>query len=255
MKQDMIAAQLYTLRRFLQTPSDIKEALTKVRQIGYQAVQASGLGAIEDIELKDYVDELGLTICATHVSFDQLVHHLPKVIQTHKLWGCEYVGLGMLPQIYRTSREGYETFIREFSEIGRELEADGLHLVYHNHQIEFEQHQGITGMELLLNGASDDTYSLELDTYWVQAGGANPVEWINKATGRLKVIHLKDMAIWEAKAVYAEIGQGNFNWQAIIDACRASGVQWYIVEQDECLRDAFESLTMSRAYLQNFVQG
>lgn len=249
MNQSAIAAQLYTLRNHLQTPEDIKTSLTKVKQLGYTAVQVSGLGPIDPLALKEITTELDLAICATHVSYEALQSDLPDVIRTHKLWQCDYVGLGMLPTEYRTSREGFETFVRSFAEIGRTLADSGLKLVYHNHDLEFARFGAVTGMDILLAGASAQTYSLELDTYWVQAGGANPVEWIEKAAGNLKVIHLKDMAIEGRTQVFAEVGEGNLNWSAIIAACRASGVEWYVVEQDVCKRDPFDSLGMSLAFL------
>ena len=55
------------------------------------------------------------------------------------------------------------------------------------------------------------------------------------------------MAITTEREVrYAEIGEGNLNWPAILDAAKAGGVRWYLVEQDECYgRDPFESLAIS----------
>lgn len=249
MDRPHIAAQLYTLRSQLTTPEDIGAALKRVKEIGYEAVQVSGLGPIAPAALKDLTDDLGLRICATHVSYKDLTDNLSQVIATHALWQCEYVGLGMLPEAYRSSREGYEQFVREFSQIGRQLASHGLHLVYHNHELEFARFDGQTGMDILLHGARPDTYSLELDTYWVQAGGANPVDWLRKATGNIKVVHLKDMAIVGRTQVFAEIGQGNLNWPELITACRDSGVQWYVVEQDTCPGDPFVSLSQSLSYL------
>ncbi|MCL6630865.1 MAG: GIY-YIG nuclease family protein [Armatimonadetes bacterium] len=58
-------------------------------------------------------------------------------------------------------------------------------------------------------------------------------------------VHLKDMAIQNRTQIMAEIGEGNLNWPRILDACRKAGVEWYIVEQDTCERDPFESLAIS----------
>jgi sugar phosphate isomerase/epimerase len=43
----------------------------------------------------------------------------------------------------------------------------------------------------------------------------------------------------------AEIGEGNLNWPAILQACRDASVEWYAIEQDICRRDPFESLKIS----------
>ena len=48
-----------------------------------------------------------------------------------------------------------------------------------------------------------------------------------------------------AEQVMAEVGEGNLNWPAILQACREIGVEWYAVEQDVCRRDPFESLKIS----------
>ena len=43
----------------------------------------------------------------------------------------------------------------------------------------------------------------------------------------------------------AEVGEGNLNWPSILEAAKEAGVEWYIVEQDTCQRDPFESLSIS----------
>ena len=53
------------------------------------------------------------------------------------------------------------------------------------------------------------------------------------------------MVIHEGAQIMAEVGEGNLNWPAILNACRESGVAWYAVEQDICQRDPFDSLAIS----------
>ena len=248
-----IAAQLYTLRDFLKTPEDIEKTLKKVKEIGYSSVQVSGMGPIDPCRLKDIVDKLGIMICVTHISPDRLRNDLDNVIKEHKLWDCSFVGLGSMPGEYRKGSEGYRLFIREFSDIAERIADSGLQFVYHNHKFEFEKYDGITGLEILLSETDPAAFGFELDTYWVQAGGANPVDWIRKVKGRMAVVHLKDMAIVDDQQVFAEIGEGNLDWPAIIKACRDTGVQWYAVEQDICRQDPFKSLEISFKYLGRFI--
>ena len=62
----------------------------------------------------------------------------------------------------------------------------------------------------------------------------------------MPVVHLKDMVIQgRREQVMAEVGEGNLNWPAILDACREANVEWYAIEQDICQRDPFESLAIS----------
>lgn len=249
MKKNTIAAQLYTLRDFLKTPKDVEKSLGRVKDIGYSAVQISGMGLVEPVYLKELLDSLGITCCATHISYDRLQKDLPAVVKEHQLWQCEYVGIGSMPGEYQRNRDGYARFAADASAVGRELARNGLKLIYHNHHFEFEKFDGVTAMDILMTESDPEALGFEIDTYWVQAGGANPVQWLKKAAGRLDVVHFKDMAIVDNQQVMAEIGEGNLDWPAIIGVCREIGVKWYAVEQDVCKRDPFESLAMSLAYL------
>jgi sugar phosphate isomerase/epimerase len=189
----------------------------------------------------------------THTPYERLKNDTEAVIMEHKLWNCKYIGLGSMPMEYRGSKEGFLAFARESNQIAKRIYDAGLQFAYHNHNFEFEKFDGITGMEILLNETDPEAFGFIIDTYWVQAGGANPVEWIRKVAGRMGVVHLKDMAIINSQQAFAEIGQGNLNWASIIKACRDTGVSWYAVEQDICLRDPFESLKISLEYLMNYI--
>ncbi|MDB5085769.1 MAG: sugar phosphate isomerase/epimerase [Bacilli bacterium] len=241
-----LAAQLYTVREFMKTPEDIASGLKRIKQIGYNAVQVSGIGPIEPQALKEITDSEGLTICATHIGFGDLKDNLDAVIEKHKLWGCKYVGLGGLPGEYRTSRASYVQFAKEASEIGRKLSDAGLKFIYHNHNFEFVKFDGLTGMEILLQETDPAAVDFEIDVYWVQAAGADPAAWVKKVDGRMKVVHLKDMMMNDDRQqFFAEVGEGNMNWSTILPACEQIGVEWAPVEQDRCLGNPFDSLQIS----------
>ncbi|NMA95517.1 MAG: sugar phosphate isomerase/epimerase [Clostridiales bacterium] len=245
MNNPRIAAQLYTVREYMKTADDIEKGLKKIKDMGYNAVQVSGIGKIADEALKDLVDEIGLKICVTHIPFDRMQNDIDGVIKQHKLWDCDYVGLGSMPMNARADKDSVLAFAKEANEIGRVLADNGLRFVYHNHAFEFAKFDGKTIMDILLE-ETDENFGFEIDTYWVQAGGANPVDWIYKVEGRMDVVHFKDMGMnHENKQMMTEVGEGNLNWVDIIKACNETGVKWAPVEQDICQRNPFESLEIS----------
>lgn len=245
MPETQIAAQLYTLRDFLKTPEDIARTLSRVAEIGYRAVQLSALGPIDTRELKRLCDGAGLAVCATHVRYDRLRDDLDAVVEEHEILGCPYVAIGSMPEAYRNA-EGYHRFAREASEVARRLKERGLTFGYHNHSFELERYDGETGLEVLYRDSDPAVFQGEIDTYWIQHGGGDPAAWIRRMKGRCHVLHLKDMAIRGGKEqLMAEVGEGNLNWPAILDAAREAGVRWYVVEQDTCQRDPFESIAIS----------
>ena len=244
MAASQLAAQLYTVRDFTNTPAEIATTMKKVKQLGYDAVQCSALGAIDAHELKRIVDGEGLTICATHTDYDRMRDDPQAVIDEHNLWGCKHAAIGGLPQEYR-SAEGYARFAKEASEVAKRLAEGGLTFSYHNHSFELERFNGRTGLEILYEDSDPKYFNSELDTYWIQHGGADPAAWIRQLKGRAHIVHLKDMAMDGRTQLFAEVGEGNLNWPAILDACTEANVEWYIVEQDTCQRDPFESLGIS----------
>ena len=98
MPQTMIAAQMYTVRDFTKTPEGIAESIKKVKDIGYTAMQVSGLGPIDPSELKKIADDNGVEICATHTGFDRMRDDTQAVIDEHLLWNCKYPAIGSLPK-------------------------------------------------------------------------------------------------------------------------------------------------------------
>lgn len=176
MNRSTIAAQMYTLRDFTKTAEDLRSTFQKVSAVGYEAIQISAIGPIDPKLVKEYADESGLAICATHVSWDRLTNDLDALAAEHKLWNCKNIGLGSLPEKFRTGQEGYREFAKLMSDIAVTLkDQHDLQFVYHNHDFEFERFDGMTGMEILLT-ESDPAVGFELDLYWVQAGGGSPAD-------------------------------------------------------------------------------
>ena len=256
MTPTVLAAQLYTIREFTQTRADFAASMKKIRDIGYKAVQVSAIGDISHADVKRIADDNGLTICNTHISCERLQNDLEAVIAQHKLWNCRHVALGSMPPEWRGSAAGYQAFAEIASRIGEKLAAAGLSFSYHNHSFEFIKFGGRSGLEIFYDESDPKYVQAEIDTYWIQHGGADPVAWIDKMAHRMPVIHLKDMVmlpsdVGRPQPAMAEVGEGNMNFAGILHACRRAGVEWYAVEQDICQRDPFESLAISYKNLQS----
>jgi len=236
---------LYTLREFCKTPADIAATLKKVRALGYEAVQCSGLGPIAPRDLRRIADGEGLAIIATHVAFEPLLNETPRLIEEHKILGCPNVAIGGMPRDNQASAEGVRTFARNADTVGARLREAGLTFSYHNHSWEFEKFDGRLVMDMIYQDTKPENVMAELDTYWVQHGGGDPAAWIEKLGHRSVLLHLKDMAVVKRTPIFAEIGEGNINWSRVLKAAASVGVRWYIVEQDVCQRDPFESLGIS----------
>jgi sugar phosphate isomerase/epimerase len=235
---------MYTLRDFTKTSKDIAITLARVKKMGYDAVQLSALGKIDAAELAKILENEGLTCCATHVAPERLRDEPAAVIEDHRLWNCQYTAIGgFFPK--KPTAKDWPEFARSYNATAEKYRNSGLRIGYHNHSHELARYDGKVVLQTLLDEFSPDIW-MEIDTYWIQHGGGDPAAWIDKVAGRIPCVHLKDMSITpEREQQMAEVGEGNLNWPAILSACKRAGVEWYIIEQDICQRDPFESLAIS----------
>ena len=246
MAKPVVGAQLYTVREFAKTLPEIRETFGKVAAAGYTAVQLSGVGPVDPKELAALLTDSGLTVAATHVSWQRCLEDLDAVIAEHKLWGCVHPAIGGLPGEYHTE-DGVKRFLDELGPVSARLAAEGMDFSYHNHNHELARHGARTWLGALYEDADPAVLKAEIDTYWIQAGGGDPAEWIRKCAGREPLLHLKDMCVTAGRETrFAPVGEGNLNWPAILDAAVAGGVEYLLVEQDQCYEmDPFEALAVS----------
>lgn len=242
-----LAAQLFTIREFTKTPEDIYKSFKKIRDIGYDYIQVSAFGKIEPKQLKEYADEFNLKICATHTPYDRILNDTEKVIAEHKLWNCDYIGLGSMPPEYRCTKEGCDAFLKEVAPAVDKIYDAGLKFMYHNHNFEFNKIDGnLNTLEYFSKKTDENKFGFLADFYWIQAGGLTPVEFINKYAKRLDVVHFKDLKVIESTTItMCEIFSGNMDYQKIYDECKKCGVKYVAVEQDKCPGDPFDSLKIS----------
>jgi sugar phosphate isomerase/epimerase len=251
-KLSQVAVQLYTLRDFLKTPAEIALSLHKVRAIGYQAVQLSGMGPIVEEELNQILAAEDLICCATHEPGTAILNTPEAVVERLDKLKCDYTAYPFPAGVKLDTREDVEAFAADLNRAGKVLAEAGKVLTYHNHAIEFRRIGQPTILEIIFEQTDPRYVKSEIDTYWVQAGGANPVKWCQSLKDRLPLLHIKDYGVSaENKPVFAEIGYGNLPFNEIIPAAEASGCQWFIVEQDTCPGDPFESLAKSFEYIKN----
>ena len=252
MDRKHIAIQFYTLREQCRTLADFTETCRKVREIGYEALQLSGVPR-NVVSLKDAARicaDHGLTICATHESPEDILERPEQVVENLNEVGATITAYPMPKGIDLNDAGQLAAFIDQLNQSGRVLAEQGKVLTYHNHHVEFMR----VGGRLILDQIFEDTNPAwvqgEPDTYWIQYGGGDPVAWCRKLANRMPLIHLKDYRInAERQIEFSEVGAGNLDFPAIIDAARQSGCQWYIVEQDTCVNDPFDAIRTSFDYL------
>lgn len=247
------AVQMYTLRDHTQTLETLEESLGKVSAMGYPAVQLSAIGAwdkglLDAAGVRAMLDRHGLICCATHRPLKRFLEATDEEIEIHRTLSCDYAAIGSIAGDYGMEPESYRRFLADFRPVIAAFKAAGIRFGFHNHALEFRQ-GGRDHYDLLLE---EPDLQLEIDVYWVAVAGIDPAVLLRRAKGRIAAIHFKDLEVlgWEPPT-FAPVGEGNLDWNGIIEACREGGTEWAIVEQDTCRRDPFDCLASSLRFLRD----
>jgi len=246
-----IGVQFYTLREFCKTLDGFSEALKRVADIGYKNVQISGTCAYDAKWLKGELDKNGLKCVLTHIPADRLKNELDSVISDHNSLECDYIGLGKYPF---DEKNGFEGFFDTYAPIAEKIKKCGKYFMYHNHAHEFSKENGRLIIEQIAERISPEIMGITLDTFWVQAGGGDPAQWLEILSGRVDCIHLKDFA-YDRKTkerLMAPVGDGNINFDRVFEKAEAAGTKYMLVEQDNCNgEDPFDCIKRSYDYLRS----
>jgi len=241
-----IALQLYTVRESMK--KDFVGTLKEVSQMGYKGVELAGFGGMTAKELRALLDDLGLIAVSGHTNMDAVGKSMEQTLNDFVTLGASYLGVAWVGEEWRTE-QGWHRAARLMEKAAMEAVKHDITFFYHNHAFEFEKINGKNGMDILLESADPSLVKWEEDVYWVQKGGESAVGYMNKYAGRTPLIHIKDMTADESKT-FEIIGDGIIDFDAVFKAGDANGVDWYIVEQDQCPKGEVES---ARRSYQNIV--
>ena len=240
-----LGAQFFTLREKNKTPEGLYRSFAEVKKIGYQVVQMSAICQIEPERLKAYSDEFELPITCTHSPFERIVNDTDALIREHIIYGCPVIGLGSMPNSYRTSLEGVRAFIKDVAEPMKKIEAAGLRFAYHNHAFEFDDLGGVYGYDVLVEEAP--TMNFILDTYWFKYADKSYLDYIKLlGNARLTNVHFKDMKT-APQGPICPCGEGVIDFAPVVKLCNDIAIPYALVEQDNApqLGDEYEQMATS----------
>jgi sugar phosphate isomerase/epimerase len=240
-----IGLQLYTLRE--EIAKDFVGTLHKVAEVGYEGVEFAGYGGLTAVQLKELLEQLKLKAIASHVSLAQLTTHLEEEIDYNLTIGSRYIVCPYIAEEDRQTEAQWLDIFTQLQAIGKRCAERGIGFAYHNHEFELVQKvDGVFVLDAMMKEVPQAALLMELDSCWVHHAGQTPQAYIAQYAGRIPLLHLKDMQkLPNGGALTVELGQGEVNLTAIIEASAQAGVEWLIVEQDYCTNPPFESIETS----------
>lgn len=252
------------------------DTLKKVSEIGYNTIEISQIQMTPEnvSEIKRACDDFGIHVVAMSPAIEgnpvmpqeNLQDDYDKIVADARTLNCKFMRIGMLPIPSMFSLEKVLEFCEKLEVTAQKLQKDGIKLYYHNHHVEFQKYDGEYLLDIIRKHAP--TVGFEIDVHWVQRAGEDPVKVLEKYDGLVDLVHLKDYRVgaldpsvldFLAKGdmagfmggfnnliEFAEVGEGNLDFHAIIEAGKNSGAKYFLVEQDDTYgKDPFECLQTS----------
>ena len=255
-------AQIFTLRKYTQTPEDLAMCFRRLAEMGFPAVQLSMISPkIPADFITSLRQEYGLDICVTHTPLNRIFNDLPAVIQEHKALNCPLVGLGNPPERYTDlGYDGYARLVEDLRPAVAQLKENGMKFAYHSHCHEFQRSpSGRLVYDMLIEDTDPEAFTFIQDTFWMRYGGLNHLKYIEKVKGRMDVLHVKDFTLatdllGNVVGGTGTLGEGNIDYAPILRTCRQAGVRYLAIEQDYCSRDPFDCMSDALTWLNRLIE-
>jgi sugar phosphate isomerase/epimerase len=253
--------QLYTLRDFMnKNPQD---TLEKVRAIGYREVEAAGYNSgrfynLSPSAFKQALDDAGLRLVSGHYQTGKtspnqqgtMVNGWEKAVEDAAAVDQKYMVLSYLHEPERKSLDDYyqvTELMNKSAEVCREYD---IQFAYHNHAFEFETLDGQLPYDILLSETDENLVKMELDLFWTEKAGIDPISLFKENPGRFPLWHVKDM---NENGNFTEVGTGNINFNEIFRYKGTTGMEHFFIEQDQIEGDKWESITTSYSNIQKLI--
>jgi sugar phosphate isomerase/epimerase len=238
-----IALQLYTVRE--QLTRHFGGVMERVAAIGYDGVETSWASHIPAREAGRTIRSYGLEIPSAYT-------HLP--VGERKNQVLDMVGaLGarrIVASLGKSDLESADKVKRACEQVNQaRVNAGrlGFPLGLHNHWWEFaELAPGRTVFDEMLDNLDTQVF-FEVDTYWAQTAGVDPVDLLRRLGPRAPLLHLKDGPCVRREPMVA-LGAGKLDIPAILQVA-AGSAEWLIVELDACATDMLEAVEKSFLFL------
>ena len=240
-----LSVQLYTLRDDLST--DLRGTLERVREIGLEYVELAGLYGKSPEEWRDLLGELGLKASGSHVGLEAFETDEAAALAEAKLFGDPYV---IVPYVSAEDFKANAAQLKErMRKVSSALKANGLSLLYHNHDHEMEVQNGRTLLEELFDGLDPEAVGAELDVAWVKIGGQDPVSYMRALGPYLRLLHLKDFSGSGESRKWVPAGSGEVDFDAVLPLAQELGIEFGAIELDNSPdMPAIDAVAKSYAY-------
>ena len=233
-----LGVQTYTFRRSI--GNDPAKVLDTIKKLGFTEIEGGG-GRMHPADFKKLCDERGISIPSTGAGYEDLVNKIDSVVWRAKTLGAKYVMCAWIPhQNNVLTFENAKKAVEDFNKAGKILKENGLTFCYHAHGYEFQPYEDGTLLDYMFENTDPEYVSFQMDIFWIQFGGGDPVALLKKYGNRWKMMHIKDMRKGIKKDLTGltsvendvALGTGELDLPAILKEAKRIGIKHYFIEDE-----------------------
>jgi sugar phosphate isomerase/epimerase len=218
---------------------DFEGTLRAVAALGYEGVELFDLHGHDPARVRGWLDELGLPVASRHARLEALEERLPELAAETATLGHRRLVVSWIEP--PASVEAADAARDRVARVADAVAEHGLELGFHNHDAEVRPlADGRTFLDRLL----ELPVFLELDLGWIWWAGIDPEEVLERSSGRVPLVHVKDFRT-RGERVFCALGEGNVDYARIAPAALSAGAEWLLVEQDEAEGPALDAARRS----------
>mgnify|MGYP005770335983 FL=1 len=279
------AVQQIMLGTVTGTDTKARETLKLVKEAGYDGIElnsfmvnptpfmvrmltkAAGMptGKGGNLDWVRLIKEADLKVVSLHKDLGSIEKDIQEAAKEAKKFDTSNVVItGMYRFDYRNKAK-VDDLCKKLNESGRQLKEEGITLLYHNHNYEFQKvDEKQTAYDYILANTDSDYVSFELDSYWPTEAGVCALELMNKLGNRMKLYHINDrgtklqkpMMTPILKSDSCELGYGNMNLEVLCEKALSVGVESVVLESHKNWIDnsPVKSLQVSAEFLKKHVK-
>lgn len=246
--------QLYSLRDYFRT--DIENSLKTISDWGITTVEGGDTYGMDETKFRNLLSKYNLETISIGADYEELKNNPKAVAEKAKRYGASFVMCAWIPHNgNRFTIDDIKASTAVFNRAGNILKKEGITLAYHAHGYEFRPHEYGTLFDYMAQNAKN--FSFEMDVFWVQHGGENPLALLEKYPDFVVMLHLKDMQKGvvgnttgsEDVETNVVLGTGQVDIAGIVKKARELGVRYMFIE-DESSR-VLEQVPQSLRFLKS----
>ena len=268
------------LGKVLKNERQARETLAAIKSAGYDGIELCGFmihptplivrlltkaagmpsGNGGKFDWHALINEAGLVVPSIHTDLGSVERDAKSVSDEVLSFGSKYAVITGMYRFDYSSSDEVHALAQRLNDAGKKLKADGVNLIYHNHNCELFRCDGVnSAYDVLIDETDPEFVNFEFDSYWFTDGGADVQDWMRKLGSRMKLWHVTDRGSRQQgpamtpilKCDSVELGTGNMDLDGLKEIALQNGAQAVVLESHKNWidKDPIMSLELSAKWL------